>query len=61
MLGIDFAVWLALILSLASTALCVVYGLSRWNADDDSSLEPLPPAPVGLGGPERETERPPQP
>jgi len=42
MLGIDFAVWLALMLSLASVALCVGYGASRWNLDDDSDPEPSP-------------------
>lgn len=35
MSGIDFTVWPALVLSLASAILCVVYGLIRWNADDD--------------------------
>lgn len=36
MLGIDLSVWLALLLSLAGAVLCVVYGLTRWNADDDT-------------------------
>lgn len=40
MLGIDFAVWLALLLSVASALLCVVYGLARWNVDDDSTPGP---------------------
>lgn len=39
MLGIDFAVWLGLILSLASAVLCVGYGVIRWNAHDDSDSE----------------------
>lgn len=40
MLGIDFAVWLALMLSLASVVLCVGYGVTRWNRDDDPDREP---------------------
>ena len=42
MLGIHIAVWLALVLSVASVILCVVYGMARWNADDD--CERLPPS-----------------
>lgn len=38
-LGIDFPVWLALMLSLASAILCVAYGVTRWNLDDDSERE----------------------
>ena len=41
MLELDFAVALALVLCLASTALCVGYGLSHWNADDDADGVPL--------------------
>jgi len=40
MLGVDLAVWLAMLLSLASAVLCVVYGLSHWNADDDPPPTP---------------------
>ena len=46
MLGIDFTVWLALMLSLASVALCVGYGASRWNLDDDSDPAPSPRDPT---------------
>jgi hypothetical protein len=35
----DVGVTLAFLVALASTALCVVYGLLRWNVDDT----PLPP------------------
>jgi hypothetical protein len=35
----DVGVTLAFLVALGSTALCVIYGLVRWNADD----EPLPP------------------
>ena len=36
MLGIeDFYVWLAYVLCLASTILCVVYGLIAWNRGED--------------------------
>lgn len=37
MLGVDVAVALALLLSLASVLLCVLYGWSRWDADDDAT------------------------
>lgn len=40
MLGLDFGVWLALMLSLASAVLCVGYGMIRWNVDDDSDSDP---------------------
>jgi hypothetical protein len=36
----DVGVTLAFLVALASTALCVVYGLLRWNADD-AALPPL--------------------
>jgi hypothetical protein len=40
MLGIpDPAIWLALLLCLASTVLCVIYGALNWNRDDDSVCE----------------------
>jgi hypothetical protein len=39
--GIDFTVWLGLLLSLASGILCVAYGLARWNADDDDPVDAL--------------------
>lgn len=58
MLGVDVAVWLAILLSLASAMLCVVYGLARWNADDDGPPESQagPPDTSGrnLGGSRRE-------
>ena len=44
MLGLDLSVWLALLLSLASVILCVVYGLVRWNADADRVWRPPGPA-----------------
>lgn len=50
MLGIDFAVWLALLLSVASALLCVVYGLARWNVDDDSTPGPASGAPGRTSG-----------
>lgn len=44
MLGSDVGVTLALLLSLASTLLCVAYGWARWNADDDATPKgDLPP------------------
>lgn len=46
MLGLDLAVALALVLSVGSAALCVAYGLARWNADDDR--EEAPPDPPGV-------------
>jgi len=45
MLELDFAVALALVLSVGSAVLCVAYGLARWNADDDR--EEGPPDPRG--------------
>jgi hypothetical protein len=36
MLGLDLDVGLALVLSVASTALCIGYGVMRWNAGDDA-------------------------
>lgn len=48
MLGTDVAVTLALLLSLASAVLCVAYGWSHWNADDD-----VPPT----GGPSPTADR----
>jgi len=36
MLGADVGVTLAILLTLASTLLCVAYGWSRWNADGDA-------------------------
>ena len=37
MFGIDDPfVWLAFVLSIASTILCVVYGVITWNKGDDS-------------------------
>jgi len=35
MLELDLGVALALFLSVASAVLCVAYGLTHWNADDD--------------------------
>jgi hypothetical protein len=40
MLELDLAVALALVLSGASTVLCVGYGLTHWNADDDPDEDP---------------------
>lgn len=38
MLGIpDAGIWLAYLLCIASTILCVVYGIVNWNKGDDSS------------------------
>ena len=31
----DFWVWLAYVLCLASTVLCVIYGLIMWNRGDE--------------------------
>jgi hypothetical protein len=59
MSGIDFAVWLALLLSLGSAILCVAYGLVRWNEDGDAadasssggdSQESPPVTPAGRDG-----------
>jgi hypothetical protein len=37
MLGIDdTGIWLAYVLCIASTLLCVVYGIINWNRGDDS-------------------------
>lgn len=51
MLELDLAVALALALSVASTVLCVGYGLTHWDADDDPGEDPseraLPPAETG--------------
>ena len=36
LLGIeDWAVWLAYVLCLASTVLCVLYGVANWNRGDE--------------------------
>jgi len=40
MFALDFAVALALVLSIGSTLLCVGYGFARWNADDDQGDDP---------------------
>ena len=38
MLGIpDVGIWLAYLLCIASTILCVVYGIVNWNKGDDSN------------------------
>ena len=50
MLGIDVAVWLALLLSVGSALLCVVYGLARWDADDDAGSPPPLEADRAVGG-----------
>ncbi|MEW5762935.1 MAG: symporter small accessory protein [Bacillota bacterium] len=35
MLGLEgFGVFLAYVLCIASTLLCVVYGVARWNSDE---------------------------
>ncbi len=50
MLGLDLSVALALGLSVASAALCVVYGVVRWNADGDAGDDPPGSAQDGPGG-----------
>jgi hypothetical protein len=47
MLGLDLSVALALVLSVASAALCVGYGLTHWSSDDDQDEEP----PIGIPEP----------
>lgn len=54
----DLAVWLAILLSVASAALCVVYGLLHWNVDDGPAHPPIresrvPPAGTDPVEPER--------
>ena len=53
----DLAVWLAILLSVASTALCVVYGLLRWNVDDDPADPPAQPRAMAAGDGAAERER----
>lgn len=38
MSGYDFGVGLAFWLSLIGTALCIFYGIWRWNKDDNGSV-----------------------
>lgn len=39
MLGIpDPGVWIVMILCVLSSALCIVYGVMNWNADDDAPV-----------------------
>jgi hypothetical protein len=39
----DAGVALAFLVALASTALCVGYGLTHWNQDDEPLPEPVHP------------------
>lgn len=54
MLGIeDFWVWLAYLLCIASSILCVIYGLINWNRGDDSPT----PADVRWAQHEKQVEK----
>lgn len=35
----DPSIWLAYLLCIGSTVLCVVYGVLNWNRDDDEDKE----------------------
>lgn len=58
MLGIDVAVWLAILLSLGSAALCAVYGLARRSVDDGavSDAAKVPSDRPGGGARSREAD-----